>query len=121
MKILVMLLAILSMYTFSYAQEKRLLLLFADHTGNQLLKEQQHILQENINGLKERDLEVKTYYADRDKPVFQARKIKTAFTIILIGKDGGEKLRSSKPLSLAKLFGTIDAMPMRQEEMKHPH
>lgn len=37
--------------------------------------------------------------------------------VILIGKDGGAKLRSEKPLSMAKLQETIDAMPMRQDEM----
>ena len=42
------------------------------------------------------------------------------FTAILLGKDGGEKLRSARPLSFAKLRDTIDAMPMRQQEM-HPH
>jgi hypothetical protein len=40
------------------------------------------------------------------------------FTVILLGKDGGEKLRSSKPLSLNKLTSTIDAMPMRQDELR---
>lgn len=43
------------------------------------------------------------------------------FVVILLGKDGGSKLRSTKPLSMEKLGDTIDAMPMRQEEMKaHP-
>ncbi len=41
------------------------------------------------------------------------------FTVILLGKDGCEKLRSTKPLSITKLNDTIDAMPMRQHEMKH--
>jgi hypothetical protein len=40
------------------------------------------------------------------------------FTVILLGKDGGEKLRSSKPLTLEKLTSTIDAMPMRQDEVR---
>ena len=40
------------------------------------------------------------------------------FTVILVGKDGGEKLRSSKPISFDKLQATIDSMPMRQQEMK---
>ena len=40
------------------------------------------------------------------------------FQVILIGKDGGEKLRSSKPISIDKLRDTIDAMPMRQQEMQ---
>ena len=40
------------------------------------------------------------------------------FVVILLGKDGGAKLRSSKPLSMEKLNETIDAMPMRQDEMR---
>jgi hypothetical protein len=40
------------------------------------------------------------------------------FTVILIGKDGGEKLRSHQPISLDTVRSTIDAMPMRQEEMR---
>ncbi|RXH55036.1 hypothetical protein GRAN_4140 [Granulicella sibirica] len=41
-----------------------------------------------------------------------------AFTVILIGKDGGEKLRSSDPIPAQKLLDTIDAMPMRQQEAR---
>lgn len=40
------------------------------------------------------------------------------FAVILLGKDGGVKLRSKKPLGIEKLNGTIDAMPMRQEEVR---
>lgn len=40
------------------------------------------------------------------------------FAVILLGKDGGEKLRSGKSLSMERLEETIDAMPMRQDEMK---
>ena len=36
------------------------------------------------------------------------------FTVILIGKDGGEKRRSDTPMSAATLTATIDAMPMRR-------
>lgn len=42
------------------------------------------------------------------------------FLVILIGKDGGAKLRSAKPIPQSKLNETIDAMPMRQEEMRKP-
>jgi hypothetical protein len=41
-----------------------------------------------------------------------------AFTVILIGKDGGEKLRQHTPISIDKLNAVIDAMPMRQDEMR---
>jgi hypothetical protein len=40
------------------------------------------------------------------------------FAVILLGKDGGSKLRSDKPLSMEKLSGTVDAMPMRKDEVR---
>jgi hypothetical protein len=41
------------------------------------------------------------------------------FTVVLIGKDTGEKLRRvGAPLQPEELFATIDAMPMRQAEMR---
>lgn len=39
------------------------------------------------------------------------------FAVILLGKDGGAKLRSGKPISMRTLEETIDAMPMRQQEI----
>ena len=43
------------------------------------------------------------------------------FTVILIGKDGGEKLRSKNPVSFDHLREAIDAMPMRKDEMRSQH
>ncbi len=40
------------------------------------------------------------------------------FKAVLIGKDGGVKLASSKPFPGPVLFRTIDAMPMRAEESR---
>jgi hypothetical protein len=40
------------------------------------------------------------------------------FQVLLIGKDGGVKLRSSEPVSMKDLFGLIDSMPMRRQEME---
>jgi len=37
---------------------------------------------------------------------------------VLIGKDGGEKRRWQDSLPRGELFDTIDAMPMRQYEMR---
>ena len=40
------------------------------------------------------------------------------FGVILIGKDGGVKLRANQPTPLAEVFGLIDTMPMRRREMQ---
>ena len=40
------------------------------------------------------------------------------FEFILIGKDGTVKLRTKKPVLSRELFGLIDSMPIRKEEMR---
>lgn len=40
-----------------------------------------------------------------------------AFTVLLIGKDGGEKLRINGVPDLQTIYGVIDGMPMRSREM----
>jgi hypothetical protein len=40
------------------------------------------------------------------------------FAIVLIGKDGTEKQRETSPIAPIEIFRTIDAMPMRQQEMR---
>lgn len=57
-------------------------------------------------GLLERDLDVVT------------REGADGFKVRLIGKDGGEKLSSTTPVTMPELFAVIDQMPMRQREME---
>lgn len=40
------------------------------------------------------------------------------FAVVLLGKDGGVKMRSATPVSAATLMGVIDAMPMRRAEQR---
>ena len=40
------------------------------------------------------------------------------FKVLLVGKDGGVKLTSAKPFPAQTLFRTIDAMPMRADEVR---
>ncbi|GAA4031104.1 hypothetical protein GCM10022409_14170 [Hymenobacter glaciei] len=41
-----------------------------------------------------------------------------SFCVALIGKDGGVKEKSRHPMQPAHLFGTVDKMAMRREEMR---
>ena len=45
-------------------------------------------------------------------------KEQTPFTVILVGKDGQEKLRDTAPVEANALFELIDSMPMRQDEIR---
>jgi hypothetical protein len=61
----------------------------------------------------------------RPLPAENAEKLRQRFevaegmlTAILIGKDGGQKLRQSGSIDLPEIFALIDTMPMRQREMR---
>jgi hypothetical protein len=43
------------------------------------------------------------------------------FRVLLLGEDGGVKLRSSEPVPVDRLNSLIDSMPMRRLEMQRPH
>lgn len=43
------------------------------------------------------------------------------FTVLLLGEDGGIKLRSNAPVAVSRLNSLIDAMPDRKVEMERPH
>lgn len=71
-------------------------------------------------GLNERDIIVHEVIGAKANQA-KFKKYKAAaktFTFILIGKDGGVKMRSNEPISKEKLYRTVDDMPMRKSEMK---
>lgn len=95
----------------------RLLYLFGPpQTVNQQLDK----LATDKAGCAERDLEI--IIADTAKlrdDLYQRYRAKAdQFTVVLVGKDGGEKFRSTKPVSTQQLFAIIDQMPMRKQEIK---
>lgn len=115
-----------------YQWENRLLLIFAPSTDMADYQQQLQELEGDEAGLEDRDLKV--FHLLREDAAFvddekiaqsQVKEMvgrfkvnPRAFTVILIGKDGTEKLRQNVPLSTEELFSVIDAMPMRQREMQ---
>ena len=108
----------------------RLLLIF---TGNDPtpLGEQMYLLDADPGALAERDLKLFQILPEGgrtpdERPLTASQAIDLrrryqvgpGFTVVLIGKDGTEKLRRTAPLSPDELFDTIDAMPMRQREQR---
>ena len=94
--------------------------IFTLDAGNASFINQKFVLTDAA-GLKERDIRVHEIIGLKGNES-NFKKYKTSaqnFTFILFGKDGSEKLRSDKPVSLEKLYAVIDAMPMRMQEMKH--
>ncbi len=82
---------------------------------------QQHAaLEHDAAALRERDVVVQDITpeaARRDRPELGVTA-EAAFEVLLVGKDGGVKLRRDKPLAASEITALIDTMPMRRNEMK---
>lgn len=104
---------------------RRVLLLYGRDDAQHYLIEQQEALAEAKDGLTERDLDVIVLIASQvSEPdrqfLMHDYKLNPSDDFVgwLIGKDGGSKKTYKKPVSTKDLFGTIDGMPMRKQEMK---
>lgn len=114
-RILLLTIILLPMQT----SNKRVLAIYVKSGGNAKYQQQIKMLSEDKAGLADRNIEIKTYtYSDATAAVFKKNRITGDFVITLTGKDGGEKHRSAQLITLRQLYGIIDAMPMRKEEMK---
>ena len=111
---------------------ERVVVIYADTAGNATLRDQRGRLLADQAGLEERDMVVFAVLADGTVEAIygtaptpaEAKKLPggsaagSSFSVVLIGKDGGLKHSSSMPLDADVLFGMIDAMPMRKQEMR---
>lgn len=115
----------------AYRWNKRPLVVFAPGDGNDALARQRGIVAASRGGMAERQMVVVYVVGDSVSsdlgggPGTSASALRSrygvdrgAFRAVLVGKDGGAKLASGSPLSAATLFSTIDAMPMRRDEMR---
>ena len=113
-----------------YRWENRVLLVFAPDVDSTLCLRQHEMLLDAKPGLNERDVVVisvlKDIVSTKERPAaaVSADALRDAydvlphdFRVVLIGKDGGVKLRQDEPISMANLFALIDSMSMRKQEM----
>jgi len=95
--------------------KNRILLLFAPASSDKRLTKQTDLIEANRPGFEERDLII--FIIPEQSPLRVHFHIDNkAFTVILLGKDGTEKLRQQSVLDPEKLFRLIDSMPMRRAE-----
>ncbi len=114
-----------------YRWEHRLVLILAESPQSAFLQEQLDTLLADRAGLDERKLII--IQATPDQVRMGMAGVWTAGSgiyksygsetekeeVMLMGLDGGVKLRKQAMLSLEELFDTIDSMPMRQAEMRN--
>jgi hypothetical protein len=122
----------LSMDLTQFQWKNRLLFLFAEDANDPFFKNLQSQIMAQKAEVDDRDLivfELPATGPARMGPTpldrQQADSIRThfdipsnTFSLILVGKDGGIKLKREDRVDLSDVFGLIDSMPMRQGEMQ---
>lgn len=118
--------------------EHRLLFVFAEADTSEVLARQEEAFAGHDAGFRDRDLLLLTvtgsdHGTHRTAPGADSRPLTEAaarrlrdrfdvspdaFRVLLVGKDGTEKRRDAEPVSPRSIFDAIDAMPMRQREMR---
>ncbi len=96
----------------------RPIVVFADSPADPRFHEQMERLADGAEALLERDVIVLT---DTDPGVTSALRKKLrprGFMLVLIGKDGGVKLRKPQPWTVRELSRTIDKFPSRLREVE---
>ncbi len=114
-----------------YRWQNRILLVFAPSDNDERLGATRNMVREHETGFDERHLITGTLLADEGildgQPLNAVRteSLRTRYTVgpsdfvvLLIGKDGGVKLRLTRPPEATELFELIDSMPMRRQEMR---
>jgi len=122
----------LSMDLNQFQWENRLLFIFSPQEGDSFFQALQSEISTQPDEISERDLVVfkifetgPSYMGTTRIDPQAAAAIRTKFaapfgqfTCILVGKDGGTKLKRHSRVKLEEVFDLIDAMPMRREEMR---
>ena len=112
--------------------QNRPLFIFAPSTDTDSYREQESRLKGREEGLEDRDMlvfrvvsEGQSRMDDRELTEADETYLRERFdvgpdefAVILVGKDGTEKMRRGAPVEVDEVFDRIDAMPMRRREMK---
>ncbi len=112
--------------------DKRVLLVNAQDAGHEDLQRLKGDIDESIDEFEARDMVLVTLLdsgvasaGERELARAEVETMRNAvgvsddsFSVVLVGKDGGVKLKSDDPTSLNDIYALIDQMPMRRQEMR---
>ena len=116
----------------AFLWKQRPLILFAPASDSSCVRDFRTVLQHAKADFQDRDMvfieayESGNAWLDGSRlPAGTGRELRKRFgvadteeAVILVGKDGGEKLRTTPVTDLDRIFGLIDTMPMRRLEMR---
>lgn len=99
----------------------RPIVVFADSPADPRFIEQMELLSRRAVELVERDVVIITDTDPTQKSALRQKLRPRGFMLVLIGKDGGVKLRKPLPWDVRELSRVIDKMPLRQQEIRESH
>ena len=108
------------MATTAAAPSPHRLVVVVAQASDPLATQQRAALARDAAALRERDVVVQAITpeaARRDRPELGVEP-QTTFELLLVGKDGGVKLRRDRPIAGSEITALIDTMPMRQSEIR---
>ncbi|MCR9126703.1 MAG: DUF4174 domain-containing protein [Rhodobacteraceae bacterium] len=97
---------------------KRPVIVFADSAADPAYAEQIELLSDRLEDLRDRDVIVLTDTDPAAQSPLRSKLRPRGFMLVLVGKDGGVKLRKPLPWSVRELSRSIDKMPMRAREIR---
>ncbi len=98
--------------------KKRPVLVFADNENDSSYIEQIELLHENEADLIARDVIVLTDTDPAARSALRLQMRPRGFMLVLVGKDGGTKMRKPFPWDVREITRSIDKMPIRQREIR---
>ena len=97
---------------------KRPVLVFADSAADPRYIQQMARLTERLDELDARDVIVLTDTDPGTRSALRKKLRPRGFMLVLLGKDGGVKLRKPRPWTVRELSRTIDKFPSRLREVE---
>ena len=100
-----------------YRWHNRPLVIFAPSKTDPAYVAQMAMLEKQKAELADRDIIVFSDTSPTANGTLRKQLNPKGFEVVLVGKDGGMKLRKTTPLNTEVLLSTIDKMPMRQAKL----
>jgi len=97
---------------------KRPLIVFADSAADPRYVTQMQLITRRLDDLAERDVVVLTDTDPSARSALREELHPRGFMLVLLGKDGGVKLRKPFPWDVREISRVIDKMPLRQQEIR---
>lgn len=101
-----------------YLWIKRVIVVFADTPNDPRFVEQMALLDDDVTGLLTRDFVVITDTDPSETSDLRRRLRPRDFSLVLIDKDGGVKLRRPDTTNMREIRRSVDKWPTRQQEIR---